>query len=239
MNDLTKLEILQGLQKSGLRSTALSLDLMLYGLMPPDGAEGMRKILLVRHGATSLNGTTVSTDRIRGWKDIPLSKQGKAEAETLAEEIAKNPPDVIVSSDLKRAAHTADTIADAAGMKVAEKSEAFRPWDVGKLAGESTDKAMPMMEEHIDNPDEPLPEGESFNTFKDRFFQGLHNVLTKHEGTIAIVAHHRNDRLLSAWKAAGFPADGSIDFDVFKEKGEPTGSVTEFNIPLTSLKRAT
>lgn len=231
-----KLAILQGLK--GNSPIGLRVDLVLQGLMPQ--GQKTRKVMLVRHGATSLNGTTVSTDRIRGWKDIPLSPQGKEEAESLASEIAKSPPDVIVSSDLKRAHDTAKAVADAADMKIAETSQAFRPWDVGKLAGESTKVALPIMEKYIEEtPDEALPDGESFNTFKDRFFSGLKDVLSRHDGTVAVVAHHRNDRLLAAWQANGFPQDGSIDLPTFKQKGEPTGSVTEFSIPIASLEDAT
>lgn len=191
-----------------------------------------RTIQIIRHGATKLNNDDVSVDKIRGWVDIPLSKDGQDEAERLGNEMKKNPPDVLVSSDLKRAEETAEIISKIIKVPLKEVTRAFRPWDVGKLAGEISKDAVPLLADYIENaPNSPVPEGESFNDFKLRFFSGLAEVLKKYKGTIGIVTHHRGERLMEAWKSAGFPESGDIDISVFKKKGEHTASVQNFNIP--------
>lgn len=193
---------------------------------------GSQPLLLIRHGATKLNNDDVSVDRIRGWKDIPLSPDGREEANRLGEKLKSDRPACIVSSDLVRAAETADIIAKHLGMKVDEKTPGFRPWNVGDLAGEKTQKAIPILAKYaIEKPNEPVPGGESFHDFEARFFQALSEAIQKYgsKGKLAIVTHHRDERLMEGWRAAGFPADGEIEKAAFNRKGEPTGEV----IPMT------
>ncbi len=209
---------------------------------PQQGDE--RDIMVIRHGATKLNNDDISVDRLRGWTDVPLSDDGKKEAEKLGQKLKADPPDVLVSSDLSRAAETADIISQAIGVKVSEKSQAFRPWDVGKYAGQTTKDAIPILADYAENkPDEPVPggkdsPGESFNSFKDRLLSGLQAALDKYDGRLGIVTHHRDERLLHAWAADGFPADGSVDINTFNQKGEPTGAICPLSIPTTALKQA-
>lgn len=195
------------------------------------------KLLLIRHGATKLNNDDNSVDRIRGWKDIPLSEEGKAEAERLAGEIKKSPPDTIYSSDLKRAHDTAKAIGKATDLKVTA-DRAFRPWNVGKMAGQKSSKAVPILARYATKtPRKKLPEGESFEDFKHRFFEGLYKI-SDEKGIVAVVTHHRGERLLKAWAAEGFPPNGKIDMKVFNSKGEPTGSYERIDIPIEALKKA-
>ncbi len=210
----------------------------------PAEAQGTQKVLLARHGATSLNNADNSVDRIRGQKDIPLSAQGKAEADRLAEKIAKDPPDIIVTSDLKRARDTAEAIAKACGMKISEVSKGLRPWRLGYVTGMLTKDAIPIMAEYIERqPDTPVPagkgepEGESFNSFVGRYLDTVADMLRKYSGKVVLfVAHHRNERVMFAWKAKGFPADGSVDTKVFSKKGEKPGTVCPMEIPLAAIE---
>lgn len=205
-----------------------------------DGGEvsGNRKIMIIRHGATSMNNDDASVDRIRGWKDIPLSDAGRAEAERLGSKLRSNPPDCLYASDLKRAHDTAKVISSKTGVKLHEASESFRPWNVGEFAGKTSKEAVPVLAHHADEePDEPLPGGESFTSFQKRFFSGLLKALRESSGTVAIVTHHRDERLLEGWKAAGYPVSGHIDQRVFAKKGEPTGQVTEMEIPMGRLAK--
>jgi broad specificity phosphatase PhoE len=203
------------------------------------GQKPMRDVQVIRHGATSLNNDDVSVDRIRGWKDIPLSKEGKDEAHTLADKIVDDPPDTIVSSDLKRAHDTAKIISDKTGVPISDVSESFRPWNVGEYSGQVTSKAIPILGEYAsEKPDEPIPGGESFNDFKDRFLSGVKSALSEYPGRIAIVTHHRGERLLHAWGKAGFPESGDIDVKEFNKKGEPTGTILSLKIPVGKLDGA-
>lgn len=192
--------------------------------------------MLIRHGATKMNNDDVSVDRIRGWRDIPLSKDGEEEAHKLGEKIKKNPPDVIVSSDLKRAADTANIISDISGVPVEQYTKNFRPWNVGKYAGTTTQDSIPILAKYAtEKPAEKLPDGESFDDFAARFFGGVAKVLAKYDGLVAIVTHHRGERLLKAWIKNGCPDDGEIDKTEFCKKGEPTGAVMDLKIPMHAL----
>ena len=74
----------------------------------------MTKLLVVRHGRTGYN----ATNRIQGQLDTALDEVGRAQALVAAEELARLAPDVIVSSDLSRAADTAAALAAQTGLPV-------------------------------------------------------------------------------------------------------------------------
>jgi 2,3-bisphosphoglycerate-dependent phosphoglycerate mutase len=208
-----------------------------------DGAGGGDHIVeIVRHGSTHLNSDDSSVDRIRGWNDIPLNDAGRLEARQIAEKMAKSPPQVLATSDLIRAVETAQIISRRIGVPISLRSRAFRPWNVGELTGKVTDDALPTLKKYIDKtPDAKLPGGgESFNDFAGRFFAGIRSLLEQHDGKrVAVVSHHRNERLMTAWKADGYDPALDVDKAIFAERGSRTGGVTAFRIPADSLEETT
>lgn len=62
----------------------------------------MTRLLLWRHAETEWN----ATDRIQGQTDVGLSQVGRAQAAATAPKLAALHPDLLVSSDLRRAADT-------------------------------------------------------------------------------------------------------------------------------------
>jgi probable phosphoglycerate mutase len=72
------------------------------------------RLLLWRHGQTEWN----ATNRVQGHSDVALDATGRAQAAAAAEILAAQRPDVIVSSDLLRAAATADALAAVTGLPV-------------------------------------------------------------------------------------------------------------------------
>lgn len=186
-----------------------------------------RTITVIRHGATKFNGDGyASVDKIRGWSDVPLSAEGKADAKKVADELKNSGIKIIVSSDLQRAHDTAKEVARATGAKLII-SKKLRPWDLGALTGQDTKASLPKIADYAKNkPDEAIPEGESFNSFKSRAFEGLSEVADGHpdDKGVAIVTHHRVERLIKSWQKAGQPATHDIDIKEFLQKGEPPGS---------------
>jgi len=90
------------------------------------------------HGATKYNNSTdESADRIRGWMDIPLSKEGIEEADKLADGLKGSGIKKIYSSDLSRAEETAEAIAESLQINYVPTMN-LRPWNLGKFAGQST-----------------------------------------------------------------------------------------------------
>ena len=71
--------------------------------------------MLWRHGQTVWN----AEHRFQGQSDIPLDETGQAQAERAARLLAALRPDLIVSSDLTRAAATAAALARLTGLEVA------------------------------------------------------------------------------------------------------------------------
>lgn len=70
--------------------------------------------MLWRHGLTDWN----VEGRFQGQSDIPLNDTGRAQAVRAARMLAALRPDLIVSSDLSRAAETADCLAELTGLAV-------------------------------------------------------------------------------------------------------------------------
>jgi len=207
-----------------------------------DAAPDLRHILVMRHGETPMNDPDPSKDRIRGWLDVELTAEGKREALDLAESLSDGDemPDVLVCSDLTRCVQTAEIVSQATGIPIVWVTAGFRPWNVGRFVGMVTESVVPLLTGHYLEmmPEEPIPGGESFCSFHDRCLAAVAQALVRFQGTIGIVAHSRNERLLESWKAAGYPADGSVDSEVFGEKGESPGECAQFDIPVDRLMAA-
>jgi broad specificity phosphatase PhoE len=190
-----------------------------------------KKLYIIRHGATAMNAeNNTSADRIRGWSDVPLTDEGRQQAHEAGDKLTgMEPPTVLHHSDLDRASETAQIISDKIGVE-GTPSRKLRPWDLGVLTGKATKEAIPEIKKYVNDPDTPVPKGESFNEFKSRAFEGIHDALDSGDSPVAIVTHHRLERLLEAWDAKGQPADHDIDLDVFTQKGDPPGGIKEMMV---------
>jgi len=87
-------------------------------------------LLLIRHAESSWN----ATGRWQGHGDPPLSDRGVAQANALARELARESIDVLVSSDLRRAAETAAVLGQARGLRP-KLDPRLRELDLGDWEG--------------------------------------------------------------------------------------------------------
>jgi broad specificity phosphatase PhoE len=195
-------------------------------------------LYIVRHGCTKMNGEGgTSVDRIRAWTDVPLTDKGREEAREAAAKLGGKGIGAIVASNLSRARETAEIIGRTLGL-TPTFTHKLRPWDLGKFTGAKTHEALPQIARYVrEKPDTPVPDGESFDQFKTRAFQGFYEAVAVHPGQIvAIVTHHRDERLMIAWDKAGQPNDHAIEIDVLLQKGDPPGGVIKLTTTLAALK---
>ncbi len=82
--------------------------------MSPDPAVQPRRIVVMRHAETGDNAARIW----QGHKDSELSERGLAQVAAAAPHLAAYEPALLVSSDLQRAASTADAIAELTGLEV-------------------------------------------------------------------------------------------------------------------------
>ncbi len=74
----------------------------------------IRRLVLLRHGQTEYN----ASNRMQGQLDTELSDLGRDQAVVAAEVLAKRQPQLIVSSDLRRALDTAIVLGERSGLPV-------------------------------------------------------------------------------------------------------------------------
>ena len=222
----------------GVGSPLMLEDATMY--LVPDTEGPLRSLLVIRHGATKLNATDVnSVDRIRGWSDVPLSDLGRDDVRRTARALRGSGVVALVHSDLCRASETAAIIADALGIKT-KSTKNLRPWDLGIYTGQPTPDVLPGIVYYIRQaPDEVVPEGESFNSFKNRSFNGVAQALKAYpQGLVGIVTHHRVERLLKAWDAIGQPRDRSLDLDTIIQLGSSPAAAEHMHIKAENLVRS-
>ena len=150
------------------------------------------RFCLVRHGETDWN----AAHRLQGHTDIGLNARGLAQAEQMARALKSIDLqfDVLYTSDLQRAAKTAEAIERLFNTS-AISNIALRERHLGALQGMTTDEA-PMREpalwqSHLSrNIHENLRNGESIQQFSDRIENALEEIRDRHLGkTILLVSH--------------------------------------------------
>jgi uncharacterized phosphatase len=192
-------------------------------------------IYVVRHGATAMNNQTdVSEDRIRGWRDVPLAPKGRQEALQAADDLRPFAITRVYTSDLSRARETAEIICNTLSISHCEINSKLRPWNLGTLTGQVTKHALPIIKKFVcDTPQISVPDGESFDTFKQRALRGLSEITLASRGlATAIITHHRNERLFISLHQ---PIDTTnysqpLHISTFLSKGEPPGAIMPLEV---------
>ncbi|MCS7300333.1 MAG: histidine phosphatase family protein [Fimbriimonadales bacterium] len=166
----------------------------------------MLRLYLVRHGQTPWN----LIGRIQGHSDTPLDAVGRRQAWQVARWLAERvrQPIAVYSSDLQRAFHTAEPIAQALGTPLyPEPALRERHWGLWEgLTSEEVQQRFP--EHHFTYLYDPLmgtpPEAEPMSAFWERVRNFGHHLLEKHpSGEVVLVGHGGSLRILLCEALAG------------------------------------
>jgi 2,3-bisphosphoglycerate-dependent phosphoglycerate mutase len=149
----------------------------------------MKTIYFVRHGSTDGNETGAYQ-----LHTIPLSEKGLAQAAFVAERFKTIPVDVIVSSDMTRAAQTADRIARTVGRSIVHSAffhEILRPSAVrGKLkADPEVMRVTEYLIRYFADDSQRHSDEENFFDIRRRAVAGLDFLAQRPEEHILVVTH--------------------------------------------------
>jgi alpha-ribazole phosphatase len=150
----------------------------------------MTRLILIRHGETEWN----VEGRWQGHADVPLNARGRAQAEEVAQSLARTKVDAIYVSDLKRTMETAGPLARSQGLEV-QVDTRLREIDQGEWQGLLIDEIQTRYAEEFrrrrENPlDVAPPGGETALQVRERVLAAIQDILSLHpEQTVAIVSH--------------------------------------------------
>ena len=148
------------------------------------------RIIAIRHGETAWNVAA----RIQGQLNIPLSTNGRWQAERLANALQDEPITTIYASDLARAWETAQYVGNATGLKVI-KEEALRERGFGDFEGKTFAEIEVLLPEQSmrwrkRDPDFAPAGGESLLDLRSRVVAAVERLAAQHPGElIALVSH--------------------------------------------------
>jgi len=166
------------------------------------------RLIVIRHGETEWN----IQHRYQGQKDSPLTEKGRAQAEAVADRLASEALDRIVSSDLGRAVDTAKAIARRHEGLVWDQDPGLRERDFGILAGYTRSEAAeahPQEEEGYLNGgvDYRIPEGESLRDVYHRAGRVFDSLAGQYGGQTLCVVTHGGILGMFLRHAIGIPAE--------------------------------
>lgn len=181
----------------------------------------MTELLLIRHGETDYNRQF----RFQGQIDVPLNETGRAQAARLADRLAGEALDAVVSSDLHRARATAEPLLQARGAPL-RLDPLWREQSFGVLEGLevpsvrfSHPELWAAWSRH--DADHAPPGGESNRHFHARVMQALRALPEAHPGArIAVFTH-----------------GGVLDMVWREVNGLPLAGPRECAIPNTGINR--
>ena len=134
---------------------------------------------LIRHGQTDWN----AAGRIQGLEDVELNAVGRAQAAQTGLYLQQWQWDRIISSPLKRAAESAEIIANELNLASVEIMDAFMERDYGECSGMTTAQRKHSF------PDGIIPKQETLETLQKRALAGLQQLITEPQARTLIVTH--------------------------------------------------
>lgn len=180
----------------------------------------MTSLLLIRHAANDWVG-----DRLAGWTPgVHLNDQGRQQATTLAEHLARWPIEAIYSSPLERAVETAEIVAAPHGLAVNVEEDVgearYGEWTGASI--KELSKKPEWMQVQFNPSSARFPGGESLGEMQARAVAAIERLRVAHpKGVIAVFSHADVIKAITAHYAG-------IHMDLFQRLVVGTASVTWF-----------
>jgi len=163
----------------------------------------MKTVYFVRHGSTEGN-----EKQAYQYLNTPLSEMGRRQAAFVARRFERIPVDIVITSDVDRAAETGRCIAERNGFPIVVDplfQEILRPAMIrGK--GRDTLEALEIMrflEENWTNAKVKHSDEENFFDLRKRALKALEHLAARPEGTLLVVTHGMFLRMMLCCMMAG------------------------------------
>ncbi len=189
-------------------------------------------VIFIRHGQTDWNAGR----RWQGHANIPLNEVGELQAALLAQRLSHWPIQTIYSSDLLRAAATAQALGAALGIEPTIDAK-WRERHVGRFEGLTMDEIIAQFPEAWESmrtgPLDP-PGGETQDEVFERVGAAFDELVARHEGEMTAVVSHGGTIHAAVHYALDLPpsALGRLSF-----RGNTGISVIEIDDSLPRLVR--
>jgi broad specificity phosphatase PhoE len=146
------------------------------------------RLILIRHGETDWNATL----RYQGHANIPLNQQGREQAHKTGVRLARYGATALYTSDILRAAETAEIIGLVNGLKPRPMPN-LREIDVGRWEGLTPEELYRRFPEHMAAFDRDPARtvrlgGESYAQLQERSLVALNDIHAAHPGDELVLA---------------------------------------------------
>lgn len=173
------------------------------------------EVILIRHGETVWN----LEGRYQGQLDSPLTERGVHQAEAIAARLRDCPFDHLYASDLGRTWKTAEPIAAATGHPILPEPR-LRERHFGIFHGlDRTTIRDRYPEAHrgytSDDPDYPVPQGESLRQLHERAVSCLEELAARHAGQRLVLVSHGGALAALLRHVIGIPIAAPRPFKLF------------------------
>lgn len=139
----------------------------------------MTELILVRHGETDWN----RDGRYQGHADPPLNEAGREQALELARKLEALELDAVYTSDLRRAAETAEIIAAKRDIPLS-RDPGLREVDVGSWSGLTRSEIAERF------PGADAHDGESRAAHRERVVRAVTAIAERHDGCRVLIVSH-------------------------------------------------
>lgn len=172
------------------------------------------KVKFVRHGETNLNNPV---RRMQGISDYDLNVNGIKQAENIRNKLAKEDFDIIISSPLKRAKHTAEIINELKNLDLIFDDRIMER-NYGQLEGELFKRDYCNLDYDFESVG-----GETIENYKARLKDFISEIKKKYYDKKVLVVSHNGVISVISCILEGEPGDNN-----FENRGIKNGEIKEF-----------